>query len=117
MTAISGLNCIGLWFSSGPVGAFLRMCLGSSVWQAGLTGYSLSWNVQATRWGSSLFRLRLSAPSIAATGSGLWPTETETDSRRRPCEGNVRLYRAKVVSGEMEEGEAEALLNKSVWEA
>jgi hypothetical protein len=32
-------------------------------------------------------------------------------------EGNVRLYRAKVLAGEMTEEEAEAILGKSVWEA
>jgi DNA (cytosine-5)-methyltransferase 1 len=32
-------------------------------------------------------------------------------------EGNVRLYRAKVIAGEMTEEEAEAILGKSVWEA
>jgi hypothetical protein len=76
MTAISGRNCIDLWFPSGPVGAFLKMCLGSSVWKVALTGYSLRWKRAATPQGRSLYRLRLSAPTTAATGSGLWPTTT-----------------------------------------
>jgi DNA (cytosine-5)-methyltransferase 1 len=32
-------------------------------------------------------------------------------------EGNVRMFRAKIQSGEMTEQEAEAMLGKSVWEA
>jgi hypothetical protein len=32
-------------------------------------------------------------------------------------EGNVRMFRAKIQSGEMTEQEAEAILGKSVWEA
>jgi hypothetical protein len=32
-------------------------------------------------------------------------------------EGNVRLYRQKIEAGEMTEGEAAAILGKSVWEA
>jgi hypothetical protein len=73
-TAISGLNCIDLWFPSGPVGAFLNRCLGSLAWWPALTGYSLTWVRAATPQGRSLFRLRLSAPSTAATGSGSLPT-------------------------------------------
>lgn len=46
--------------------------------------------------------------------SGWWPTPTAVT---RPMEGNVRLYRAKVETGEMTEEEAEAILGKSVWEA
>ena len=46
--------------------------------------------------------------------SSLWPTPTAVT---RPMEGNVRLYRAKVETGEMTEEEAEAILGKSVWEA
>lgn len=37
-----------------------------------------------------------------------WPTPTTSPSR--PCEGNVRLLRAKVLSGEMTEREAAAML-------
>lgn len=44
----------------------------------------------------------------------MWPTPTAVT---RPMEGNVRMYRAKVQSGEMTEAEAEAMLGKSVWEA
>lgn len=44
----------------------------------------------------------------------LWPTPTAVN---RPMEGNVRMYRAKIMSGEMTEAEASAILGKSVWEA
>jgi len=74
MTAISGLNCIDLFHPSGPVGAFLRTCLGSSAWKVGLTGYSLTWRRAATPAGRLLFRLRLSVPSTEGIASGLWPT-------------------------------------------
>jgi hypothetical protein len=44
----------------------------------------------------------------------MWPTPTAVT---RPMEGNVRMFRAKIQSGEMTEQEAEAILGKSVWEA
>ena len=40
--------------------------------------------------------------------SGFWPTPTQRPGR--PCEGNVRLYRAKILAGEMTEGEGMAIL-------
>lgn len=73
MTAISGQNCIDLFWPSDPAGDVLRMCLGSSAWRAALTGYSLTWKRAATPQGRSLFRLRLSAPSTGATVSGSSP--------------------------------------------
>ena len=44
----------------------------------------------------------------------LWPTPTAV---WRPMEGNVRILRAKVLSGEMTESEATAMLGKSPMEA
>lgn len=113
-TAISGLSCIDLFWSRDAVSCWLKMCLTSSAWRVALTGYSLTWKAAATPAGRSLYRLRLSAPTTAAIGSGLWPTTTATD---RPNEGSVRLLRAMVESGELDEDEAEAMLGKSVWEA
>ena len=51
---------------------------------------------------------------IDAIESSLWPTPTAVS---RPMEGNVRMYRAKIQTGEMTEAEAEAILGKSVWKA
>jgi hypothetical protein len=84
MTAISGLNCIDLWFPSDRAGDFLRTCLGSLAWRVALTGYSLTWVRAATPQGRSLYRLRLSAPTTAGIGSGssrvMFPTITCTDA-------------------------------------
>lgn len=44
----------------------------------------------------------------------MWPTPTAV---QRPNEGNVRLLRARVMSGEMTEDEAIAILGKSPFEA
>lgn len=77
MTAISGRNLRELFDVPDLVGAFLRMCRESSVWRTALTGYSLTWVRSATPQGRSLFRLRLSAPTTAVIGSGLWPTPRE----------------------------------------
>ncbi len=71
MTAISGRNLRELWEPCGPVGAFLRMSMESSVWKPALTGYSLTWIRSATPQGRSLYRLRLSAPTTGGIGSGL----------------------------------------------
>jgi len=52
----------------------------------------------------------------SAGGSSLWPTPTVSPTR--PCEGNVRLLRAKVLVGDIPESEAMAMLNgKSPLEA
>ena len=53
-------------------------------------------------------------PITGETESLSWPTPTVVT---RPMEGNVRMFRAKIQSGEMTEQEAEAMLGKSVWEA
>ena len=53
-------------------------------------------------------------PITGETESSSWPTPTAVT---RPMEGNVRMFRAKIQSGEMTEQEAEAILGKSVWES
>ncbi len=103
MTAISGRNLRELWEPSGPVGAFLRTCLESSVWRAALTGYSLIWIRSATPAGRSLFRLRLSAPTTGATASGLWPmprtAETEHPGRTAPPKPGQQAGLVEAVHG------------------
>jgi hypothetical protein len=44
----------------------------------------------------------------------MWPTPTAIT---RPNEGNVRLYRKRVLSGDMTQEEAEMILGKSVWKS
>lgn len=79
---------------------------------------SLSWPTPTTQDaknnGAPSQMRRNSLPLNAAVV--MWPTPTVVT---RPMEGNVRMYRAKVQSGEMTEAEAEAeaILGKSVWEA
>jgi hypothetical protein len=53
-------------------------------------------------------------PIISEKESSSWPTPTAVT---RPMEGNVRMYRAKIMAGEMTEQEAEEILGKSVWAA
>jgi hypothetical protein len=83
-TAISGLNLLGLWPPSGPVGACLRMCLGSSIWQAGSPRYTLTWKEKGTPWGALLYRLRLSERRTAGTASGFWPTPCAQEDNKSP---------------------------------
>ena len=54
------------------------------------------------------------APCTSASESLSWPTPTAVT---RPMEGNVRMYRAMIEAGKMTEGEAQAILGKSVWAA
>jgi hypothetical protein len=53
-------------------------------------------------------------PITNVNASSLWPTPTAVT---RPMEGNVRMYRAKIETGEMTEAEATAILGKSPWQA
>lgn len=102
MTAISGRNLRELFDVLDPVGCFLRTCRESSVWRVALTGYSLTWVRAATPQGRSLFRLRLSAPTTAATGSGLWPTPKAQEDGRTPEqweEARLRHYETRKASG------------------
>ena len=56
------------------------------------------------------------AEGVRQPNGRLWPTPNTAPAR--PCEGNVRMLRAKVKAGEMTEEEATAMLNgKSPFEA
>jgi hypothetical protein len=61
-----------------------------------------------------LFQRPLWEPITDAIESSSWPTPTAVT---RPMEGNVRLYRAKIETGEMTEEEATQILGKSPFEA
>ena len=113
MTAISGRNLRELFDPPGPVTAFLRMCRESSVWRVGLTGYSLTWVRAATPQGRSLSRLRLSAPTTGATGSGLWPSMVERDAGSYG-HGMLPTAAASDYKGSSEEGQRRGQLSEVV---
>lgn len=93
-TAISGLNLLGLWPPSGPVGACLKMCLASSTWRVALSGYGLTWKQKITKSGRLLYRLQLSVPRTNGTASGLspqtWPTPDARDAQPEGYEAGLR---------------------------
>jgi hypothetical protein len=107
MTATSGRNLCGSWLNSGPLGSLEKMLLGTSAWVS-MTCW-LTWKPKTTPQGRLLFQLAPSVHRTDGTGSGLWPTATTSPGR--PCEGNVRLLRAKVLRGELTEQEAAQMLN------
>jgi hypothetical protein len=114
MTATSGQNLVGSWTNCGPLGSLERMLLGTSQW-ASMTCL-LTWKAKVTPAGRSLFQLAASVPRTSASGSGHWPTATTAPGR--PCEGNVRILRAKVMAGEISEAEGTQMLNgKSPFKA
>jgi len=93
MTAISGRNLRGLFEKSDLASLWVRMCRESLVWKVALTGYSLTWKAAATPAGRSLYRLRLSAPTTAGTGCGLWPTANAANAANDitlTCSGDGR---------------------------
>ncbi len=78
----------------------------------GLELFSGTWPRSGSMRSGSCYPRPMSGLRICERESGLWPTPNA--SPERPCEGNVRLLRSKVLNGEM----AEAMLNgKSVFEA
>jgi len=82
MTVTSGLKCLGLSKSSGPLGSLEKMLLGTSIW--GSTRCSLTWKQRATPQGRLLFQL---APSMLTTDgieSGLLHTPTATANQMAP---------------------------------
>lgn len=77
MTVTSGLKCLELYRSSGPLGSLVRMLLGSSIWRS--TRCMLTWKTKVTPSKRLLFRLVPSMPRTGGTDAPLWPTVT-TDS-------------------------------------
>jgi hypothetical protein len=84
MTAISGLNIVGLSKNSGPLGCLERMLLGTSLW--GSTQCFLTWKHLATKQGRLLFRLAPSAPLTNGNGYGFWRTPTAGDGTHNHCD-------------------------------
>jgi hypothetical protein len=76
--------------------------------------YSEKWPVSGMTQNGDLYQRHPWELRTCESELSLWPTPTAVT---RPMEGNVRMYRAKVLTGQMSEAEAEAMLGKSVWEA
>jgi len=76
--------------------------------------FSGKWPASGMTQNGKLFQRPRLVPRTLENESLSWPTPTAVV---RPMEGNVRMYRAKVLNGQMTEAEAEAMLGKSVWEA
>jgi hypothetical protein len=83
----------------------------------GLEQFSETWPESGLMLRGDAFQLAPLERPISAKGSGLWPTPNTNPGR--PCEGNVRMLRAKVLAGELTEDEAAELLHggKSPFEA
>ena len=105
--------------------------------------YLESWPKTVMMRNSQLYLLQTLEPPICGSGFGSWPTPraqekcqhnsqdngmalsaavkmwpTPNTAPTRPCEGNVKMLRAKVDAGEMTEIEATAMLNgKSPYDA
>ena len=81
MTATSGRRLNARFKTSGPLGAFLKMFMGTSRWAS--TMCWLTWKASATPRGRLLFLLSPSMPSTEGSGSGLWQTPVADDSVER----------------------------------
>jgi hypothetical protein len=78
MIDISGRSLFPLLRDSDPLGAFSKMCMGTSLW--GSMTYSMTWKAKATPRGRLFFQLSPSMRSTAGIESGssqeMWPTPT-----------------------------------------
>jgi len=78
---ISGQRCIDSFESSGRDGSLPRMFV--AMLNSASTPYSLTWKLQATPAGRSLFQLVPSGRIIGGTEYGLLPTPLASDARGR----------------------------------
>lgn len=76
-TATSGLQCARLSRLSGPLGLFVKMCLGTSAW--GSTRCSLIWRATVTPHNRLLFQLLALERGTIGTEFGLFPTPNKKD--------------------------------------
>jgi len=78
MIDISGRSLFPLLRDSDPLGAFSKMCMGTSLW--GSTTYAMTWKAKTTPRGRLFFQLSPSMRSTAGIESGsspeMWPTPT-----------------------------------------
>ena len=77
MTVTSGLKCLELYRSSGPLRSLVRTLLGSSIWRS--TRCTLTWKTKVTPSRRLLFRLVPSTPRTGGTAARSWPTPKATD--------------------------------------
>jgi|LULN01.1.fsa_nt_gb hypothetical protein len=77
----------------------------------GWVKFSGPWPRSGTMRSGTVYPHQPSAPITGETDCLLWPTPTTNP--HRPCEGNVRLLRAKIKAGEITSGEARTMLGGS----
>jgi len=122
MNATCGLTRLGFFPNATLGGSCLRTFQASWVLGRDQDGNPILEPFWETfpRWGMIVagvaYRLNQAERHTEETDSGLWPTPNTTPER--PCEGNVRMLRQKVLAGDMTETEARSMLNgKSPFEA
>jgi hypothetical protein len=93
MTATSGLNLVGSWLNSGPLGSLEKTLLVTSAW-ASMTCF-LTWRDKVTPAGRLLFQLAPLAHRTDETGSGLWPTPMSQDTIERKNESYIARRESK----------------------
>ena len=96
-------------------GSFARLDPDTLLWRTSQRSLMGGWVAFLEAWpragmmrSGTVYQQRPSAPRISAIGCLWWPTPTTKP--HRPCEGNVRLLRAKIKAGEITSGEARAML-------
>lgn len=78
MTVTSGLKCLESSTNSDQLGLLEKTLLGSELW--GSTKRLLTWKIQATPSGRSIFLLSPSVPTMKEKESSLWRTPNTMDS-------------------------------------
>jgi len=96
MIDISGRSLFPLLRDSDPLGAFSKMCMGTSLW--GSTTYAMTWKAKTTPRGRLFFQLSPSMRSTAGIESGssqeIWPTPTQdsaSDRTKKYAQGGMPL--------------------------
>ena len=106
MTVTSGQKCSESYEKSGPLGLLVRMCLESSIWHS--TRCYLTWKTKDTPHKRLLFRLAVSTPRTAETGSLFWPTPT-TGSSLCAGTGSFQMLKRMAEKGMITEEERRQL--------
>lgn len=81
MIVTSGLKCLELYRSSGPLGSLVKMLLESSEWHS--TIFSFSWKRKDTKQGHSYFQLMPLEHYTREIESPLWPTPVAMDGKMK----------------------------------
>lgn len=106
MTVTSGLRCLELSGSFGPLGSLARMCLGSSIWHS--TRCWLTWKTRATPSKRTLYRLAASTPRTDGNDALFWPTPS-TGAALCGGTGNWKTLKAMERRGLITEAERKEL--------